>query len=142
MAATVFNSSATPGVTIDNTTYNNIVWLTCKRSFSVLDTENTGRTMADGAMHRDILGTYYTYTLSFRPLHTAAGEAEYDSLYEVLSSPTASHRIVLPYGQGTIAYDAYVTSGEDELVRTDAYGSIWSKLEVNFIAMQAARVPT
>lgn len=139
MAATVFNSSGTPGVTIDNTTYNNIVWLTCKRSFSVLDTENTGRTIANGEMHRDIIGTYYNYTLSFRPLHTAAGKSEYDALYEVLSSPTASHRIVLPYAQGTIAYDAYVTSGEDELVRTDDYGTIWGGLEVNFIAMRKAR---
>jgi len=36
-----------------------------KRSFSVLDTDNSGRTQ-DGEMYRDIIGTFYNYEMTVR----------------------------------------------------------------------------
>lgn len=65
--------------------------------------------------------------------------AQYDALYEVLSAPDDSHAVVLPYGQTTLAFDAYVTSGEDTLVRMTDKGNYWKSLKVNLIAMAPQR---
>jgi hypothetical protein len=121
--------------TIDGKEYNGIIVWSLKRSFQVLDGENSGRSQS-GAMIRDIIGTYYNYTLELDT--TEATAEQYDALYEVLSAPVVSHRIVVPYGQHTLAFDAYITNGEDNLVRMDEINR-WNGLSVNFIAMKPAR---
>ena len=52
--------------TVDGVEYQNIHVLSVKRSFAVLDGDNVGRTL-DGAMQRDIIGTYYNYSLEIDP---------------------------------------------------------------------------
>lgn len=118
-----------------------------KRSFAVTDTDNSGRTM-DGNMHRDIIGTYYNYTLDIdtENLNTT----DYDLLYEMISAPVESHTLTVPYGQDTLTFKAYVTKGEDNLkVRkvikrgsnSVEYKHIWSGLSINFIATEPQRRP-
>ena len=47
--------------TVDGVEYDvNVMKLS--RKAKVTDTDNSGRTL-DGVMHRDIIGTYYNYTL-------------------------------------------------------------------------------
>lgn len=124
--------------TVDGVEYRNIHVVSLKRSFSVLDGENVGRTM-DGAMQRDVIGTYYNYALEIDPAESAP--EEYDSLYEVLSSPEDSHEVSFPYGRGALSFRAYVANGEDELF--DIFGSTnrWDKLTINFVAMEPQRRP-
>ena len=117
---------------VDGVAYN-VAVTSFKRKFSVLDGKNAGRTI-DARMHRDILGTFYNYTLELD-----LNRAQYDALYEVLSAPDDSHAVVLPYGQTTLAFDAYVTSGEDTLVRMTDKGNYWKSLKVNLIAMAPQR---
>ena len=121
--------------TIDGKEYRGVLVWSLKRSFQVLDGENSGRSQ-NGAMIRDIIGTYYNYTLELDT--TEATVEQYDELYEVLSAPVASHAIVVPYGQSTLAFDAYVTNGEDNLLRMDDVNR-WSGISVNFIATKPAR---
>jgi len=83
--------------TVDGIQYKNIHVLSVKRSFSVLDGENAGRTM-DGSMQRDVIGTYYNYSLEIDP--SDSDPKEYDALYEVLSAPVNSHDVTFPYGRG------------------------------------------
>lgn len=126
-------------LTIDGVVYDKIHVMSLKRSFSVLDGPNTGRVLT-GEMLRDIIGTYYNYSIKFVPDQTAASIAQYTSLYEVLSAPAASHIIRVPYGQGWKQFRAYVTSGNDNLsLMTEDY-RMWDGLEVNFIAMSPERV--
>ena len=107
-----------------------------KRSGQVLDGSNVGRTPL-GAMIRDIIGTYYNYTIQMDA--STLRPEEYDTLYEVLSAPVSSHTVTVPYGQGALTFQAYVTSVEDVL-RTMADGvNRWHGLEVNFIAMKPQR---
>lgn len=107
-----------------------------QRSFSVLDSENTGRTLA-GDMQRDVIGTYYNYTVDIDT--SFLSRSEYDTLYEKLSSPDEFHTMVLPYGQTTYSFKAYVTSGKDELKRIDKNGNLWDGISVNFIAKSPKR---
>ena len=57
---------------MDNTVFtidglNLRLWVTeLKRSFAVTDTENSGRVQSY-RMHRDIIGTFYNYTLKIDP---------------------------------------------------------------------------
>lgn len=109
------------------------------RSFNVLDGENAGRTM-DGRMQRDIIGTYYTYRLEFDA--SLSDPEEYDALFEALSAPVDSHIISVPYGQGSLTFEAYVANGEDDLSRIYRNESKkWDNLTVNFVAMEPQRRP-
>lgn len=106
-----------------------------QRSFQVLDGENAGRAL-DGSMTRDIVGTYYNYTMQIDGSRMT--REEYDTLYEILSSPSDSHKIVVPYGQTTLTFNAYVTAGTDKLRMMNGH-NYWSGLSIQFIAMDAQR---
>lgn len=122
--------------TIDGAAYSKIHVVSLKRSFSVLDGENAGRTM-DGAMRRDIIGTYYNYSLEIDPCDS--DPAEYDALWETISSPADSHTVSFPYGRSVLTFEAYVSNGEDELWDICRGGNRWNNLTVNFIAMDPQR---
>lgn len=107
-----------------------------QRSFSVVDTDNSGRGV-NGNMIRDIVGTYYNYGIAFDT--RLLDVSEYDALYEILSAPVDSHSIIVPYGQKTLAFDAYVTNGSDSLLRVDSAGNHWKGLSINFTAMNPQR---
>lgn len=106
-----------------------------KRSFSVTDSDKAGRVLT-GRMQRDIIGTFYNYTVQLDT--NKLSESEYDELYEVLSAPVDYHQITVPYGQSTLMFDAYVTSGDDTL-NMARNSKQWSGLSINFIAMEPQR---
>lgn len=124
---------------VDGVEYSKIHVMSLKRSFSVLDGENAGRTM-DGAMQRDIIGTYYNYSLEIDPYDS--DPEEYDSFWETISAPENDHQVVFPYGsKGTISYRAYASVGEDELYDIINGYNRWNNLTVNFISMDPQRRP-
>ena len=124
---------------IDGTEYPNIHITSLKRSFSVLDGENAGRLMT-GGMERDIIGTFYNYSCEIDP--DGATPEEYDRFYEVISAPEDSHEIVVPFAQSTLTFEAYITSGEDDLLAAFDTWNRWGNLSFNFVAMEPARTPT
>lgn len=125
-------------LTIDGVEYPHIHITSIKRSFSVLDGENAGRLMT-GKMERDIIGTYYNYSCEVDPYD--ATPDEYDRFYEVISAPQDSHVIVVPYGQSTYTFEAYVANGDDELLDMFDESNRWGALTFNFVAMEPARTP-
>lgn len=108
-----------------------------ERNFSIVDTDDAGRVIT-GSMERDIVGTYYNYTLQLNTNFLSF--EEYDELYDILSSPIDYHIIRVPYAQGTLQFKAYVTNGKDVLNRISDKGNHWKQLSVNFIAMDPERV--
>ena len=112
--------------------------LSITRNFNILDTEKAGRAMGSGHMWRDIIGTFYNYTIE---IDTARlNRIAYDSFYEALTAPVESHRIKALYGQSVIEFDAYVTSGSDT-VRVSKNGNRWSGLSIEVVAMDPFRRP-
>lgn len=123
---------------LDGIDYNvNVISL--KRNFEVADSDATGRTK-DWVMHRDVVGTFYNYTLE-----VAVKDFDYDSydaFYEAISLPYASHSLQVPYGQsGTLTFQAYCTKGSDNLIHIYKKRSknLFNGLSVNFIAMEPQR---
>lgn len=124
--------------TLDGKEYRRLHVVSLKRSFSVLDGENAGRTM-DGAMQRDIIGTYYNYSMEIDP--EDSDPDEYDELYEAISAPVNSHEVVFPYGRDVLKFQAYVANGDDELFDASG-GNRWDNLSINFVAMKPQRRPS
>ena len=108
------------------------------RSFSVLDTDKSGR-LQSGEMFRDVIGTYYNYKVKFSPKNMSP--KEYDDFYEVISSPVDKHVITVPYGQSILTFDAYVTSGEDVLKKVENGTKKWGGITISFVAMSPKRRP-
>lgn len=100
------------------------------RNFEVADTENSGRSTT-GVMIRDVIGTFYNYTIQIFP--NKNNPNAYYTLYNILSSPTESHSLKVPYNGGWLTFNAYVTSGSD-VVRT-LKNRTWKGLSLNFVAM-------
>ena len=125
-------------LSLDGKAYPNLHVVSLKRSFSVLDGDNAGRVMT-GAMKRDIIGTYYNYSMEIDPV--SSDLAEYDEFYEAISAPVDSHVLTVPYAQTTVTFDADVANGEDELVSKNDDRSNWQNLSVNFVAMKPKRTP-
>lgn len=121
---------------VDGTEYGGIV-TALQRSFEVADGENAGRTL-DGVMHRDLIGTYYNYSITINT--DKLSQSEYNALYQTISAPAESHTIVVPFGNESLTFKAYVTNGTDDLLRqyseTNRY---WGNLSFNFIAMEPQR---
>ena len=108
-----------------------------RREFQVLDSENTGRVISSGRMFRDIIGTFYNYTIKISAANIAP--ADYDRLYEIISAPQDFHVITVPYGQTSKTYEAYITSGSDTIIAEGARQRKWGDMEIKFIAREAAR---
>ena len=121
---------------IDGVYYNVIVPENgIERNFQVLDDDTAGRVLS-GVFIRSIIGTYYNYTIQLDT--SRMDKAEYDAMYEVLSAPVDYHVLTVPYGQGTLTFDAYITSGKDTL-RLMKDGNWWEGLSLQFVAMAPER---
>lgn len=119
---------------LDDVDYNiNVINL--KRKFEVADGDSSGR-LQNWKMYRDVVGTFYNYTLQVA-LKDYDYES-YDSFYQAISSPTESHVLEIPYGQGILVFNAYATKGEDSLIHK-GQNNIWDGLTINFIAMEPQR---
>lgn len=122
---------------MDDIAYNvSVTALT--RKFSVIDTEKSGRTQ-DGGMYRDIIGTFYNYTMTIQ--EQGGDHASLEAFWEAVSSPKDSHVCVFPYGQNTLTQKMYVTSGEQGLFLMQNNRNHWGEITLNFIAMDPKVVP-
>lgn len=126
---------------IDGVKYKGIRITSVKRSFSISDGENAGRLAVSGKMVRDVIGTFYNYQFTVDP--SKAEPETYDDFYEVISSPVDFHTIVVPYAQGSMTFEAYVTAGDDTLIEICNDGNNrWGELSFSAIAMEPQRTPT
>lgn len=122
---------------VDGVSYNVIVPEGgLKRQGRVLDGDNAAR-MLSGRMKRDIIGTYYNYVMQLDTRNLDV--AQYDALYQVLSAPVDYHTVILPYGQSTLTFQAYVSNLDDELVLMQEGRNLWGNLSFTFVAMQPER---
>ncbi len=120
----------------------NVRVLEIERNFNIMDTENAGRVISEGAMTLDRIGTFYGHKVTFT--RGSATVSEYDELWDYLSVPRNSGISVdIVYNQKTLKYNAYVSSGTQKLKKIDTGNGIvyWDTFSVNFIPMKAQVVP-
>lgn len=111
--------------------------------FSILYTDNTGRTMDVGApLTLDPLGTFFSHKVTFK--RKKGKEEEYDMLFDYLAQPRYEGiPVEIVHGQQTIRYTAYVSSGSRKLKRIDETGNkvYWDSMQVNIIPVSAQVTP-
>ena len=128
------------GILMDGTAYKvRVVYNSLVRSFELRSGENEDY-MISGRHERDLLGTGYAYQLAVEP--DPAHPEAYDAFYEAISSPVPSHKITMPYGQGTLEFDAEILSGEDRLLGKLAGVNRWTGLVVDFKPLSLQSKPT
>ena len=126
-------------VTLDNVQYKVRVKIrSLNRSFRIEESERSGA-VKSGDYFRDIIGTYYDYEMEVEPDPSAP--EDYDAFYEMISAPVESHSVVVPYGQGTMTYDAMVSTGDD--TKRDKINGVtrWTGLKVKCSAKKPQRRP-
>lgn len=118
-------------ITIDGVNYSvGIIKITRKASQKI---ENIGITL-DLRKHYDLQGTYYDYEVELATQHMNV--SAYDRLYEILTAPVESHRVVLPYGQSTLNFEARISVASDSLVKNFSTFKKWGTLKVTFEALE------
>lgn len=123
--------------TVDGVGYN-VGVISIKRTASIRDGPNADNALS-GRRWRDVQGTFYDYALELSA--DGMSRTDYDTMYEALTAPVDSHTVVVPYGQTTLSYTAYIEVVEDEVLYMDD-GTAWGNLTVNFVAVEAKRIPT
>jgi len=125
--------------TYDGKNYDILV-TSLKRSFSKLSTDKSGRVQS-GDMFIDIIGTFYNYTITVD--RKSGSEDEYDRFWEDISAPKAFVSVAFPYNQDELTFEAYVTQGEQTLIRIlknpktflgKLIRNIWGPTTLNFIS--------
>lgn len=120
---------------LDGRTYNVHV-MSLKRLFEVKDAITPSTTLS-GEIYRDVIGTYYNYTMTVR---AKAGDREaLDSFWDAISQPAASHVCVFPYNQTVITQKMYIKSGSQDILRLHEDGAEWADITIQFTA-QAPKV--
>ena len=112
-------------------------------SFSILYSENTGRTISRGAkMTLDPLGTFFNHKVIFQ--RKQGFEKQYDDLWDFVSTPRYDGvDVSIVHNQDVIEYKAYISQGERALKRIDpATGKVyWDSFSLNIVAMSAQVMP-
>lgn len=110
-----------------------------KRSFEKLSSDQSGR-LQNGEMEIFLIGTFYNYEMTISR-GVSCPLAEYDALFDALSAPVPFNTITVPYNQGALTFEAYVTKGSQELVRQARSENYWGPLTISFIAKAPQKTP-
>lgn len=111
-----------------------------KRSFNVLDGNNAGRVMT-GRMVRDIIGTYIGHSLTVS--RRGDNYNGLDKFWDYLIEHSVDDSVMLEAadGQSTISYEAYYTSGTQNIEKVENGVNYWGEIEINFVPMEAQVTP-
>lgn len=126
----------------------NVVVTSLEENFEILYTENSGRTLDDGApMTLDPIGTFFGHKITIK--RKIGFESEYDELYLLLAQPRRVEKtedallFEVAHLQETIAYRAYVSKGARALKKIDENtGKVyWGELSLNIVPIEAQVLP-
>ena len=112
-----------------------------EESFTILYTENTGRT-SDGSMILDPIGTYFSHKVTFK--RCKENVKDFDDLYNFLTIPRYDgFDIEIVHNQTTIKYKCYISQGTRTLqkISEKIKKVLWGELSVNFVPIEAQVLP-
>jgi hypothetical protein len=110
-----------------------------EESFNKLYTENTKRTLANGTMFLDPIGTFIGHTVEFAPMNNPD---DYYELWDFFKFPhSEGFPVELADGKATISYEAYTSSGARKLKCIRNGVPYWEGMSINLIPTKAQVLP-
>lgn len=120
-------------IIIDGTSYD-VAITSLKRTADVLD--KYAYRDENGDLHREVIGTYYNYTLSIGVINN---DELYNKLFDVLAEPVAYHVVTLPHDN--YKFEGYFSSVADEVARLTPSGAHFKGLTCKLIARLPRKRP-
>lgn len=121
----------------------NVVVTAIEENFTILYSENTGRTASLGAeMTLDPLGTFYGHVVTVK--RKKGYERDFDNLYNLVSRPVYDGwDVEIVHNQETISYRAYISNGTRALKVIDEKNNTvhWDALQLNIVPKKAQVLP-
>ena len=118
---------------IDGVEYKVGIVSPLKRKGDILDL--TANRTEDGVLHREVIGTYYNYTLT---IIAPNDQTVYENLWWKLTEPVASHMVQLPYQPEP--FEGYFGSCQDDVAVIDDNGHYIGKgISCNLVATRPSR---
>ena len=110
-----------------------------EETYNKLYTDNTKRTLANGSMFLDPIGTFIGHTVEFAPMNNPDA---FNELWDFLKRPhNKGFPVEIADGASTIAYEAYTSTGARKLKRARDGVLFWEGMSINFIPMDPQEVP-
>lgn len=104
-----------------------------QRKGDILDL--TANRTEDGELHRDVIGTYYNYSMTFI---SPTDPLLYEKLWLKLTEPVAYHTVQLPYQ--TKSFKGYFGSCQDDIKIVEDNGKYIGKgISCNLVASSPSR---
>lgn len=125
-------------ITIDGKAYN-AEWVSnsLEQTADILNGDNSGRLQGNKSMFLEYIGTFFNTGAQIHRSVTCT-DAEWDSLYLALANPINSHTVVLPFGQGKLTTDIYISKVKRKLLLQKNGRNVWDKVyEVTFTAIDS-----
>ena len=116
---------------IDGVTYS-VPILEMQRKGDILDL--TANRTEDGVLHREVIGTYYNFTLTIGIVND---QELYDALWWKLTEPVASHQIQLP--NQPEPFEGYFGSAKDNITMVTDDGYRAKGLSFNVVCTRPSR---
>ena len=128
-------------IIIDKVEYKaNWIESSLKRKAEIINGDASGRLQGTKAMYLDYVGTFYNYVGDLRRAKDCS-DAEWEALFIALSNPINNHTITLPFGNGTISNEFYISSVESKLITSERGHNEWDKVySVTFTSMRPQRL--
>ena len=124
-------------ITIDNTEYKASWKKGFKPKFEIINGDNSGRLQGNKDMYLEYVGTFFNFDGTLIQDRDCTAE-EWDSLLAVLANPINDHTVTVPFNQGTMTWQFYISSGERELIKVNEDGNRWARtIKVTLTAMRA-----
>lgn len=116
-------------IEIDGTEYNVGISSLIRQS-EFLDA-SASRSLS-GTLKRKLIGVFCNYEVKF----IIGVNTDYNNLYEKLTEAVEFHTVVMPYNDTILEFEAYITTVQDQLIRSKSDRNYWGNLTVKFIAKE------
>ncbi len=125
-------------IEIDGVVYN-AEWKanSYEQTADIINGDESGRLQGHKSMFLDYVGTFFN---SGGEILRGIGcsDEEWDELYQVLSNPVNDHSVKIPFNQGYMTTEIYVSQLKRKLVKQKLGRNIWgNSYSVTFTAMDS-----
>jgi len=111
-----------------------------KRGAEIIYDPVTQGVMLDFSEVDDAAATKYTYSFTVEPKFGATNKhSQYDAFFDDITSPKSVRSVELPFGQGTIIFQAKIRTASDILRKSFGGVNKWGGLSVTFLPVKPQR---